>query len=210
MPSKVDSPMHDATTPPSPSDRTGEIAPETIVKRLLEFIRATQSVREMERGRFWTALALPPQVLSDRQYFGEEEGYQSFSQEIADTRWSYTVSFSENSNDGGSRSARLSFEHPENRNQNTDIDLGSICGVDIEAFRKDMKAAGFSEMRQEPSQFEYESKGVSSFGFRRNGILVDVVAQREAAQPEAKRKHLCVLGVEVRAFSDSPADGASH
>lgn len=209
-PSKVDAHMHDATTDPSPSGSAGAIAPDTITRDLLKYIVSTRTERDLERSRFWAAMRLPPAELSDTQFFEEEDGYQAFTQELKNTQWSYTVSFSEGTDEVGSRAVRLVFDHPDNRVQNTGLDLGPICGIDLDGFRNELTHAGFLEGPPEPSRFEYEGKGAMSVTFTRGDIHVVLATQQEAALPVIKRAHACVLSVEARAFPNAQTDKASR
>jgi len=197
-PSEVNASMHDATMRPSPSDNPRTIAPEKVVKDFMEFISTIHSERDLESSRFWTAMHMPPQEINDDQYFAEESGYQAFSQQLPNTPWSYLVSFVEISEEPRSKSVRLEFNHPGNRVLNKSLDLGPVCGVDLEAFRKEMVGAGFLEGPSEPDRFEYEDKGVMAFIFMRGDIFVDVFSQWEAAEPEAKHQHACIRSIEAR------------
>lgn len=198
--------MHDAPPRLSPSGNTDVIAPQTIANDLLEFIRATRSESDLERRRFWKALRFPLHELSQSQYSTEENGYQAFTQELADTNWSYTVSFNEAGRVAGSKSVSLRFEHPDNRAENTDIDLGPICEVDFDGYHSALTQAGYLEGPPEPSRFEFENKAVTTFVFSRGDVHVWILTQQEAAQPEAKRRHACVISVEARTYSQSRKD----
>jgi hypothetical protein len=191
--------MHDATSHPAPTGGSSFISPESIVQTLLAFINATHSERDFERKRFWTAMQLPPQQLSDQQYFEEEPGYQAFTQELADARWSYSLSLNEATQESGSPVARLAFEPPYDRAP----DLGPICGVDFDTFRSELAKNGFVEGPPERGKSDYDAEGKKPFWFLRDRTSVSILTQQEATRPEAKRQHLCVLMVEARLLPES-------
>lgn len=194
--------MHDAAARPAPALSARAITAETMARRWLEFTRAARSGLDLERGRFWKTMGLPLHKLSQSQYFAEEAGYQAFTQELADSKWSGTASFGDGDEQSGSRFARLAFEHPDNRLGNVELDLGPVCGVDLAGFRKALRGAGYMEGPTEPSALEYDSKGSTTIVFIRGALQVSLVAQREAAQPQARRERVCVLSAEARAFAE--------
>lgn len=198
--------MHDATTP-APSTA---IAAQTMAKRWLAFADQARASRDFERARFWKAMELPPQQLSDSQYFEEEPGYQAFTQEFAGGKWAGIASFGDGDGQPGARFARLAFEHPDDRLDNAALDLAPVCGLDLDGFRKALLDAGYLEGPTAPSDAGYASKGTATVVFSRGPLQVSLVTQREAAQPQARRERACVVSAEARDFSESPSDAGSR
>jgi len=198
--------MHEATTPAA----SAAIAAQTLAKRWLAFAGEVRSARDFERGRFWKAMGLPPQELSDSQSFEEEPGYQAFTQEFAGGQWAGIASFGDGDGQPGARFARLAFEHPDDRLDNAALDLGPVCELDLDGFRKALLGAGYLEGPSEPSAAEYASKGTATVVFNRGSLQVSLVTQREAAQPQARRERACVLSAEARDFAPAQPDAGSR
>ena len=196
--------MHDATTP-APSSA---FAAQTLAKRWLAFAGEIRSARDFERGRFWKTMGLPPQALSDSQYFEDESGYQAFTQEFAGGQWAGIASFGDGDGQPGARFARLAFEHPDDRLDNAALDLGPVCALDLDGFRQALLGAGYLEGPTEPSAAEYANKGTATVVFNRGSLQVSLVTQRAAAP--AQRERACVLSAEARDFSAAQPDAGSR
>lgn len=193
--------MHDTTSHPARSGSSSFISPESIVQKLLAFIGGAHSGSDLERIRFWVAMQLPPHELSDRQYFEEEEGYQAFTQEVADTRWSYIVSLNQGSSESGLPRVRLAFESPNGVAQ----DFAPVCRIDFESFRIALVGKGFVEGPPNVGKTDHAIVGRRKAWLIRDDISIHILAQQDAGQPGAKEGRFCLLAVEARSLSNHEA-----
>ncbi|QWF17675.1 hypothetical protein [Lysobacter capsici] len=164
--------------------------------RLLTLIDSLRTPADFSLDRFKTVMRLPEPSTEDA---GEREpGYEGFSEAIAGSDWSQTIAYSDDPSSADAKKIEYRLDYEGAQADQDQLDLGPACAMDYAAYRRALLDMGFQEGPATPSKIEYATRGTLSQAFRRGGLNVDIVTQRESAASEAKRAHACVRSIEVR------------
>ncbi|MBW8807517.1 MAG: hypothetical protein JF591_01530, partial [Lysobacter sp.] len=164
--------------------------------RLLTLIDSLRTPADFSLDRFKTVMRLPEPSTGDA---GEgEPGYEGFSEAIAGSDWSQTIAYSDDPSSADAKKIEYRLDYEGAQADQDQLDLGPACAMDYAAYRRALLDMGFQEGPATPSKIEYATRGTLSQAFRRGGLNVDIVTQRESAASEAKRAHACVRSIEVR------------
>ncbi|ALN83852.1 hypothetical protein LC55x_0552 [Lysobacter capsici] len=195
-PVKVSAAMSETTSSSLPAAGGSTLTSQEAGHRLLKLIDSLKTPADFSLDRFKAVMRLPEPSGGDS---GEREpGYEGFSEAIAGSDWSQTIAYSDEASTASAKRIEYRLDYDGAQADQDQLDLGPVCAMDYAAYRRALLDMGFEEGPATPSKVEYATRGTLAHVFRRGGVNVDIVTQRESAASEAKRAHACVRSIEVR------------
>lgn len=159
-------------------------SPEDAERKLLSLIDSIKAPQDVTLSRFKTMMHL-----NEAAGFTDTGDYD-FQESVAGTDWTHSLSFS---SDPGGFGYRL--DHPNLHSDSLDVDMSSVCGLDYDSYRRELVSMGYLEGPPTPDPINYERRGTTSHTFSRNGVVVDVLSQRE--RPGSAQQRSCILQIDV-------------
>ncbi|KRB03194.1 hypothetical protein ASD86_20040 [Lysobacter sp. Root690] len=194
-PVKVSAAMSETTSSSLPAAGGQTLTSQEAGQRLLKLIDSLKKPADFSLDRFKAVMRLPEPSADAGE---REPGYEGFSEAIAGGDWSQTIAYSDDASAADAKKIEYRLDYDGAQADQDQLDLGPVCAMDYAAYRRALLDMGFEEGPATPSKIEYATRGTLAQVFRRGGVNVDIVTQRESSASEAKRAHACVRSIEVR------------
>lgn len=186
---------------PSPSSAGLQAQlPDEVERKLLKLIESIQKPQDLTLGRFRSMFS-PAETTG--QNGAEDSG---FYEEVPGTDWTHSLSFSDASG-SGTASIEYRLDHPNLHSDALKADFGKVCGLDFDAYRKELLSMGYLEGPPTPDPTGYENRGALSHTFNRPGVVVDILSVRENGAHGSAHPRMCIQKIEISATAEAATEG---